>query len=222
MTAASLPRFWPPQHWATRQRLRDPAEALWSELRIARGEIEDVDLMLLALEHCEDEFARRGDAFRRFDQILSDWVSRGLVSITGYPFRYSMLKEFVPLRSPPAPPAVKGPAFPKRTQRQRLWTAMKVLRAFDLPTLLMASNASRRSALDLIRALERGGWLRATAQGWMTSGSRKWGPVVPTMRRTGSLIRITDPVSRTVIEIPALRDRHQDSSTEAVIGGGVS
>ncbi len=228
MTSAALPRFWPPQHWAARQRLADPAEALWSELRIARGAIDVVELTIRAIEHCEDAFAIRGDAFRRFDQLLDDWVARGLVTLTGHPARYDLVREYQHLRSPPPPPAPRPLPFPKRTQQQRLWSAMKVLRTFDLPTLMMAASANRRAAADMVRLLEQGGWLRATANGWTTAASRKWGPVVPSMRRErgrgGSVTRITDRISGLTVEIPArssARSRRQDASNNAFADGGI-
>lgn len=229
MATSALPRFWPPQHWAARQRLADPAEALWSELRIARGAIDVVELTIRAIEHCEDAFAIRGDAFRRFDQLLDDWVARRLVTVTGHPARYDLVREYQHLRSPPPPPAPRALPFPKRTQQQRLWTAMKVLRTFDLPTLLMAADANRRAALDMVRTLERAGWLRAIAGGWTTAAARKWGPVVPSIRRersaAGVVMRVTDRASGLVIEIPsrsgAARDASQESSTNNFVDGGV-
>lgn len=229
MTAAALPRFWPPQHWAARQRLTDPAEALWSELRIARGPIDVVDLTILAIEHCEDAFANRGEAFRCFDQLLGGWVARGLLTVTGHPARYDLVREYQHLRSPPPPPAPRPNPFPKRTQQQRLWSAMKVLRIFDLPTLLMAADANRRAAVEMVGVLERGGWLRATPNGWTTAAARKWGPVVPMMRRehtsAGTVMRVTDRISGTVIDIPArsvaARADRQDSSINSFADGGV-
>ncbi|BBB13443.1 hypothetical protein [Sphingopyxis sp. FD7] len=228
MATSALPRFWPPQHWAARQRLADPAEALWSELRIARGAIDVVELTIRAIEHCEDAFAIRGDAFRRFDQLLDDWVARGLVTVTGHPARYDLVREYQHLRSPPPPPAPRALPFPKRTQQQRLWTAMKVLRTFDLPTLLMAADANRRAALDMVRTLERGGWLRATANGWTTTAARKWGPVVPLMRRqivSGvSVMRVTDRLTGAIVDFPArsyaARARGQDNSSNSLADGG--
>ena len=106
---------------------------------------------------------------------------------------------------------------------------MKVLRTFDLPTLLMAADANRRAALDMVRTLERGGWLRATAGGWTTAAARKWGPVVPSIRRersaAGVVMRVTDRASGLVIEIPsrsgAARDASQESSTNNFVDGGV-
>lgn len=228
MATSTLPRFWPPQHWAARQRLTDPAEALWSELRIARGSIDVVELTIRAIEHCEQAFATRGDAFRRFDQLLGGWIARGLVTVSGHPARYDLVREYQHLRSPPPPPAPRPLPFPKRTQQQRLWSAMKVLRTFDLPTLMMAADASRRAAIELIRVLERGQWLRATATGWTTAAARKWGPVVPSIRRErgadGVVMRVTDRTSGLVIEIPsrsgAARDRGQGMSTNSFADGG--
>jgi hypothetical protein len=223
MTAAALPRFWPPQHWAARQRLNDPAEALWSELRIARGTIDVVDLSIRAIDHCEDAFATRGDAFRRFDQLLGQWVARGLITVIGHPARYNLVREYQHLRSPPPPPAPRPLPFPKRTQQQRLWQAMKVLRNFDLPTLMMAASASQRASLDMVRILEGGGWLRATANGWTTAAARKWGPIVPAMRREqtsrGAVMRVTDHVTGAIVDVPTRRSAHRKHSQESTANG---
>lgn len=230
MSAALLPRFWPPQHWAARQRLRNPDEALWSELRIARGEIDVVDLMVRAIGHCEDALPNRGATFRHFDQLLERWASRGMIAVTGHPPRYRLEKDYLALRSPPPPAAPRRNPFPKRTQRQRLWSAMKVLRNFDLPTLLMTAEASRPAAMDMIRVLERGGWLRVTQTGWTTAATRQWGAVAPTYSHkvgpNGPFIRVTEPASGAIIDLPIRpkcpRDQRRESSADGFVDGGVS
>lgn len=228
LAPAMLPRFWPPQNWRMRQRLQDPAEALWSELRMARGEIEVIDLMARAIDHCEAAFANRGDGFRRFDALLDDWIARGLVSAAGHPLRYRLSKEYIPLRSPPTPPAPRRNPFPKRTQRQRLWQAMRVLRSFDLPTLMMTANVQRPAAMELIGILTRGGWLRRTATGWSTGGARPWASVAPTISRIdgpqGACIRVTDAMGE-VVDLPVRTQRRphrSERSAASSLEGGVS
>jgi|GEM_PF-2175902 len=229
MTALLLPRIWPPQQWAARRRLQDPAEALWSELRVARGAIEGAYLLARAIEHCEGAFPSRGETFRHFDALLDDWIARGLVTAAGHPFRYLLSRDYLALRSPPPPPAPRAIPFPKPTQRQRLWSAMKVLRNFDLPTLMMAAEAPRAATLEMLRILERAGWLRRSASGWTTAAARRWGSVAPTYGRhigpDGPVTRIVEPASGAIIDLPILsrsrRDRRQDSSSDALSGGGV-
>lgn len=224
MTKEPLPRLWPPSHWATKRRLKDPAEALWAEMRWARGEIDYITLVRCALAHCGEKFALLGEASRAFDDILDDWVAREIVEAEGRRTRYRIVRKYLFLRSPPPAPNRQPPTI-KRTQRQRLWSAMRVLRSFDLPTLLMASGASRRSAIELLGLLERAGWLRRVGNGWTLSGDRKWGPIAPIVSRAADHVRLIDPVTRDITEINASRGqraRHSSSSTGAQVGGGVS
>lgn len=78
----------------------------------------------------------------------------------------------------------------RRTDRARLWSAMRVLKQFTLPELLIASGATRRSAEDLINCLCRAGYLRVEHRGNQTKGewssyrlTRVVGPRAPSIRQ---------------------------------------
>ncbi len=57
----------------------------------------------------------------------------------------------------------KRPAYRQRriNARQRIWIAANVLKAFDLPYLLMAADVRRKTALPVLRALVKSGHLVA-------------------------------------------------------------
>lgn len=217
-------------HWRVNPALADPAQALWSELRFARGPLDLFTMLLAAIRHCDGTGARRGDTYRTMERHLGAWRDAGVVSVSGEPPAYRLERKYLSMASPPALPAPSRPSpFPKRTQRQRLWSAMKVLRCFDLPTLLMTAEAGRPAAMDMIRVLKRAGWLRETRTGWTTAAARPWGAVAPTwshkIAADGPFIRVTEPATGAVIDLPirpkALRDRRRESSANGFVDGGV-
>lgn len=220
-----------PTGYRTNPALGDPAQALWSELRFASAPLGLFDLIIGAVRHCEDAFPTRGETLRHLHHLIERWVAARLLAVAGKPPLYTLERSCLNMASPPALPAPARPIpFPRRTQRQRLWTAMKVLRSFDLPTLLMAAQANRASTLDMLRVLTRAGWLRQTATGWSTAADRLWGTVSPTFARLnegdGPIIRVTDQRDGTVIDLPVRprdrRDRGLDTASSAVVDGGVS
>lgn len=212
-----------PRPWTPNPALRDPVQALWSELRFASRPLDRFELVMGA--------ARFLAGPHRIDlRPLSRWVAAGFVAAIGKPLRYSLERKYSTMASPPPMPAPARPIpLPRRSQRQRLWSAMRVLGAFDLTTLLIAAEATRGGAMDMIRILERGGWLRPTQSGWTTAGGRVWGPVAPTWTRyaigTAPVIRITDQRDGSIVDIPGRArpraDRRPDSSTDVLAGGGV-
>lgn len=60
------------------------------------------------------------------------------------------------------PPKVSGTfqVRPRKTARDRMWSAMRVLKRFDLPLLMMTAEATRRSCEDFINLLSRAGYIR--------------------------------------------------------------
>lgn len=72
------------------------------------------------------------------------------------------------------------------TMRQRLWTAMRVLKRFDLPTIIIAAESTRRSAEDFINVLLRTGYIARQTRGNPMTGEwsvyalkRRSGPTAP-------------------------------------------
>jgi len=126
---------------------------------------------------------------------LARWVRAGLVArFDGRPKLYAMIDTIEPT---PEPPSVRidGRLQPRpRTARERLWSAIRVLKRFDLPQLLMSAGASRRSTEDYLNCLQRAGYVRCERRGNSMSGewsryslARNTGPKSPrvTHRATG-------------------------------------
>lgn len=113
----------------------------------------------------------------------------------------------------------------RRTQRARLWSAMRVLKRFTLPELIIASGTSRRSAEDMINCLQRADYLRRETQGNAMTGewsvyrlTRSTGPRAPSISwrsdASGRRRWLIDPNTSASIDIsPAaasLRNRPAD------------
>lgn len=223
--------FVTPTPWRTPDRLKDPAQALWIELRFAPEPIDEFDLIVAAVNRCEDALPTRGATIKLLEQLLGRWVDAQLVSTDpGKPHLYQIKRKCRSMASPPAIPAPPHtPPLPKNSLRQRIWSAARVLRNFDLTTLVIAAEAKPSSALQILGVLERGGWLRRTEAGWSTAATRRWGPVAPrwfTVNvRQGRFIRVTDSRDGSVIDLPVRRQRnphHRKHSSQAASSGGVS
>ena len=215
MTAAVTATIWRPA-----PALRDPDQALWSELRFADAPVDLFTLFVAAIRNCEGAHPRRGDTYRHFERSLAGWVRAGFVSVTGAPPLYHLERNRLKMASPPVVPALQRTPFPKRTQHQRLWS--------DLPMLTMAANARPQAALQLVGVLTRAGWLRRTKTGWQMSGARPWPSVAPTVSRVvgrdGAHIRVTDAFGG-IVELPVRAQRHPRHSERAaapIVDGGVS
>ena len=150
---------------------------------------------------------------------LGRWVRAGLVhDLGGRPKRFVMSD---PAAQPSLPPRVgaSGAVLPARTARDRMWTAMRVLRSFDLPQLMMAAQVTRRSAEDFINCLLRAGMLRRAYRGnsrrgdwslYQLAGRR--GPKTPIVshgRRDGRRFRhVIDPNDGEIFDITPGRRAH--------------
>jgi hypothetical protein len=128
---------------------------------------------------------------------LSRWVAAGLVArLDGSPKRYAM-NDDTPRTAAPPRVDLAGRATPRVVPvRARLWRAMRVLNrhGFDVPTLMMSADASRRATEELVNVLRRAGYLRQTvrnrgaARTWSTFRLvRDTGPRPPLVQR-----RVTD------------------------------
>ncbi len=124
---------------------------------------------------------------------LHRWERAGLVCRQGaQPVRFSLTDSARAANDDQRfPPQVRidGAARPRRrTQRARLWSAIRVLRRFNLPELLITSGATRRSAEDMINCLQRAGYLACESRGSAMNGSwsvyrlvRSTGPRAPSV-----------------------------------------
>jgi len=214
--------------YAVAPRLKNPAQALWTELRFAPEPVDELDLLVAAVGHCEDARPTRGATLKLLETLLGRWVSARLVDVVdGKPPRYSLERNCLNMASPPLLPApTRRNPLPRRNQRQRLWSAMRVLRSFDLTTLIIAAEANPRSARDMIDVLERGGWLVRTADGWSTAAARRWGPLAPTWSRGHDdghpVVRVTDNRDGTLITLRGRRGPRRERPASRPSDGGVS
>lgn len=141
---------------------------------------------------------------------LSRWVSAGFVTRhEGRPKRYAMNDTTERTATPPRVDLAGRAAPRQRTAREKLWSAMRVLPSFDVPTLVMTSGATRRSAEDLVNCLHRAGYLRQTARGNSTTGA--WS--------TYRLVRNTGPKAPKVSHHVAVDGRRRREVVDGNTGG---
>lgn len=97
---------------------------------------------------------------------LTRWHRAGFIHrIEGRPLRFAMSDH---VANDPEPPSVsiQGRATPrKRSGRARIWSAMRVLKTFDVPQLRIAASCTRRSVEDYINCLARAGYVRVVDRG---------------------------------------------------------
>lgn len=123
-------------------------------------------------------------------QRLMRWVRVGLVEqIDGQPKRFALID---PAHAPARPPSVgrDNVARARRvTAQSKMWRAMRVLRSFDLPTVMMTAGTSRQASAAFIALLARAGYLRRIKRGGPAEGGwavyrmvRDTGPLAPVVR----------------------------------------
>lgn len=160
---------------------------------------------------CTAELARAIGATSRPVQLrLRSWAKAGLLTVTlnpavhpNYRKEYAMTEAS---RATAAPPAVDHRGQPRleRAGRDRMWRAIRTLKRFDLPTLLMTAEVTRRSAEDFINALLRAGLLIREQRGsnhrftWSIYAlARPAGPLTPVVRHRataeGRVREVFDP-----------------------------
>lgn len=165
---------------------RDVERPLWDALRMARSPASVADLHVATSAHPNSIQLR-----------LKRWERAGLVQVTS-----SQPRRFIMIDKSPTPPKVSnaGKVARTTTMRQRLWIAMRVLKRFDLPTIMMTAGASRRSAEDYINVLCRAGYVHRTYRGNAMTGEwsvyllvKRSGPRAPAVSHRkgdgGELIR---------------------------------
>lgn len=184
----------------TPPRMAAPDRALWVGLRFAPAPVELFDLAMPVIRSI-------GASLADLNRLLDGWVAGGWVAVTARPRRYTLKPEFIKMAEPPVPPAKpRRWRKPRLTQRQRIWSAMKVLRSFDLPTLVIAAQTRPTTAADLCRIFERAGWLRRQGDRWSVNSAKRWGPQVPTILRLrvgeANVIRVSNPADGVFIDLP--------------------
>ena len=126
-----------------------PMRRLWKILREARKPLSQADLFCAADIEPELYFS-----------LVDNWSRRNLLLTQVNPLRFIMTDaaraHAVP---PPGTPSKTKSSVPKRSGRQRLWAAMRVLKEFDLRTLCLAADAGEKGAIEFLNCLVRTGYL---------------------------------------------------------------
>lgn len=191
---------------------RDVAVPVWRALRAASEPCSVRDLQRAT--------GSRPDSVRL---RLHYWLKAGLVSrVAEKPARYRLVS------AEQGPPAMSRNAILRRgpSQRQRMWIAMRVLKRFDLPTLMIAAEATRRAAATYINSLLRGGYLRSALRGNATLGTwsiyvlmKRSGPVAPIVSHSAQAgVFVVDRNDGSRINISPANTR---KSSRAPVDGGV-
>ncbi|WJY18693.1 hypothetical protein [Pseudoblastomonas flavescens] len=118
-----------------------------------------------------------------FHELLDQWSAQGWLVTYSTPLRIRMTDE---ARARSAPPATLRRVENRRlnSMRARMWSAMRVLRAFDLPTLCFAAEVSQGNARTFLRDLVRVGYATEIGSG-MRAGwklAKDTGPTHPIIR----------------------------------------
>lgn len=163
---------------------------------------------------------------------LTRWEQAGLVARADGPaVRYVITEDGRSAANDDhrAPPTVRadGSVLPRnRSQRARLWSAIRVLKRFSLPELKMSAGASRRSTEDLINCLQRAGYLRLVERGNSMAGTwsvyqlaANTGPKTPIITHNGGRRRLVDPNNGKVIDISPSAVSLRRSQPAADAGG---
>lgn len=92
---------------------------------------------------------------------LRRWQRRGHLVITeGRPRRFKLSPAAPDVAEPPRV-SIDAQVAPRlRTAKDRMWAAMRVLKRFDLPLLMITAEVTNRSATDYVAALACAGYLR--------------------------------------------------------------
>lgn len=157
---------------------------------------------------------------------LRRWRGAGfIIEVKGKARRFAMSSEACKCSSPPKVGAALDPHLdeqkgPPRTQRQRLWSAMRVLKTFDVPVLMMTAEVTRRSCEDFLNLLQRTGYVRRLDIAAVRTGpgnldaARDWS--------TYQLIRSTGPHAPRITSGPGPRTLIDGNGGERVpVGPGL-
>lgn len=193
-----------------------PETAAWRELRFA-----------CRPRSLGDLWRASGMDLRELRELVRSWLGRGLVTASLPNLRNIIMADTARDMRDPPPRAHRPRRFQPHTARQRIWVAMRVLKRFELPSLLMAAGSAPDTTSDYLNQLVRAGYVRSTTGSGDIHRSfelvRDTGPRHPQMSRQSrpgkSIVRLTDPNTgeRILIELAPkrLRDRRSPETAEA-------
>jgi hypothetical protein len=145
----------------------------------------------------EELVAASGCADRPLYCRLRRWCRSGWIrKIEAQPKRFALSADAPDIAEPPKVSIGGEVRERRRSARERLWAAMRVLKRFDLPMLMMTAEAKRRSCEDFINLLSRAGYVRRVDMPVARAGAgnldvaRTWSTYV--------LVRNTGPKAPTI------------------------
>jgi hypothetical protein len=129
---------------------RAPQDILWTVLRHAGEPLSIADLVRRSA--LDPVIATRWLRKWRQAGLLVPVGRQALLKLNGFAMR---------LAEPPAdlPSKPLSQRFQPSSPRQRIWTAIRVLKVFELPALMMAAEATIKMALNYLGDLVRAGYL---------------------------------------------------------------
>ncbi len=139
----------------TAERLRDPKIAAWDAVRFARAPLTLADIIF------EQRRTAEPTPLSATILLLDSWRGAGLIERTDKPETYTMFEEAKALRQPPALDAPTRQPKPRST-RQRIWSAIRVMKSFDLVELCFTATVERSAASRVLNQLTRAGYLTRT------------------------------------------------------------
>ena len=155
------------------RRPRNPRQRLWRVLRHCHTP-RDIGELFVAAD-IEPEL---------FHSLIGLWSTRGLITQPA-PMRFLMTDDARKRKRPP-PATTNGRklSVPKFSGRQRMWSAIRVLKFFDMPQLVMTAGVTTRSAGDYVRQLTATGYLDPVPTAMRTKFrlARNTGPKHPITR----------------------------------------
>lgn len=171
-------------------RVADPRVQTWVELRFAQQPMTMGEIVLAVRDRASTA------TLGLIDQLLVGWHRLGLVERTSRPVLWSMTSAAKGQSNPPEQlPRTVQHWTERRGPRSRMWTAMRVLKRFDLVQLKLAADVSEPVAKQFLSIMERAGYLTRTGSCWR-EGTRPWGPKHPAIQyqrlADHSVMRIRD------------------------------
>lgn len=138
-------------------RMRDPALAAWTVLRFAQKPVSLADILFANDDVAQGARPTLADTIH----LLDRWRGAGLIQRIEKPECYIMQAEARAFRDPPAVGETAREPKPRST-RQRIWSAVRVMRSFDLVEICFAATVEARAARRILNELTRAGFLTRT------------------------------------------------------------
>ena len=137
-------------------RMRDPELAAWTILRFAQAPVRLVDIIF-----ANDSPDTRCPDLTATIHLLNRWRGAGLIERIDKPESYIMHAQARTFRDPPAVGETAREPKPRST-RQRIWSAVRVMKKFDLVEICFAASVNRSIARRILNELTRAGYLART------------------------------------------------------------